>query len=378
VLAYLRVLDNPEDAVSILRIINVPKRGIGEETVRKLVAFAKQLDISVREALRRIDDISSLNKGMKTKLQGFDKLISELEEETKRLTPAVLTKKVIEKTGLKKALELEGTVEAKERIDNLLEFRFALEEMEEQRPDVTLRDFLQEVTLMTEVDEWKEDKGHVTLMTLHSAKGLEFPVVFVAGVEDGVLPMAGREDRGTDVEEERRLFYVGMTRAMERLYLSYANHRRLFGEGNSQVPSPFLLDIPEDLLEGDYEMSWKVTKLDPASSAGHGYKVDSPFNSPPRSRGKKKYRRGEGKMLQGHIPTSRDKTLENIKKLSVRKGGEIQFKIGERVVHRDFGEGTVLSKSGSANNLLIRVLFKKGGIKTLVANLAPIKKKFES
>jgi DNA helicase-2/ATP-dependent DNA helicase PcrA len=339
VLAYLRILDNPDDSVSIIRIINVPRRGIGEETVRKLVSYAKEIGVSVREALRHTEDVGSLNKGSKSKLKEFDKLITELENNAKTLSPSALTKQVIEKTGLKTALEHEGTEEAHERIDNILEFRFALEEMEENRSDVTLRDFLQEVTLMTEVDEWKEDKGHVTLMTLHSAKGLEFPVVFVSGVEDGLLPMAGRDDRSANVEEERRLLYVGMTRAMERLYLSYANHRRLFGSGTFQAPSPFLMDIPDDLLEGD--------SLPDYSGTSASYQP-----------------------VSYHRPQ-----MQTSKKPFVRKSSATQFKIGERIVHRDFGEGTVLSKSGSAGDLKIRVLFRDFGIKTLMVRLAPIKKK---
>ena len=359
VLAYLRILDNPDDAVSLLRVINVPRRGIGEETVRKLAGYAREKAISVREALRQVEGKDILNKSATSKLANFEKLITGLEKDAKELGLSALAKQVIERTGIKTALEQEGTEEAQERINNILEFRFALEEMEENRGEVTLQDFLQEVTLMSEVDEWKEDKGHVTLMTLHSAKGLEFPVVFVSGVEDGLLPIAGREDRSADVEEERRLLYVGMTRAQERLYLSYANHRRLFGNGTFQAPSPFLRDIPEELLEGDIELrSLKVGKFE-------SYKVTPPFVPPRGAGGKFKH----GQDARGTF---------SLTKPVVREGGETQFKIGERVVHRDFGEGTVLSKSGSAGDMKIRVLFRDYGIKTLVARLAPIKKKFES
>jgi DNA helicase-2/ATP-dependent DNA helicase PcrA len=338
-LAYLKVLDNPEDSVSLLRIINVPKRGIGDGTVRKLVGHAEKAGCSVRDALKDIDAIESLNKAAKSRLAEFHQMLCEFEEDAKKLAPSKLSRKVIDRTGIKEVLEKEGTEEAHQRVDNILEFRFALEEMEESRPDLTLQDFLQEVTLMTEVDEWEQDKGRVTLMTLHSAKGLEFPVVFVAGLEEGLIPLPGRDDRSTDIEEERRLLYVGMTRAMDRLYLSYANRRRLFGEFNVQTPSPFLRDIPEDLVEGEVPIQFP----DVSSAVGSTVLRNLP-KSPSRKR-----------------------------KPAVDNTG-VQYRIGDRIHHRDFGEGTVLSKSGSAGDLKIRVNFENTGIKTLLVRLAPIQK----
>jgi DNA helicase-2/ATP-dependent DNA helicase PcrA len=337
-LAYLRILDNPDDAVSLLRIINVPKRGIGDTTVKQLVAFADASGISVREVLKKVDDINVLKKAAKSRLSAFNDLLSELEKESAASKPSMFTRRVIDKSGIKKALEEEGTEDANNRIDNILEFRFALEEMEEGNPELTLRDFLQEVTLMTDVDEWHEDKGHVTLMTLHSAKGLEFPVVFIAGLEDGLLPLAGREERSSDVEEERRLFYVGMTRAQEKLYLTFANRRRLFGVGSYQAPSPFLADIPDDLIKGDplpRHTGMSISFGDPAKMH-HGYPAGSPRPA--------------------------------------KQFSDSHYRIGDRIRHRDFGDGTVISKSGGANDLKIRISFDRGGTKTLMVRLAPIEK----
>jgi len=338
VLAYLRILDNPDDAVSLLRIINVPKRGIGESTVKQLSDYAAASGMSLREALKKVDDIQALKKAAKSRLAAFNALLTGLEEEAAAAKPSVITRQVIEKTGIRAAWEDEGSEEAHTRIDNILEFRFALEEMEENNPELTLRDFLQEVTLMTEVDEWQEDKGHVTLMTLHSAKGLEFPVVFVSGLEDGLLPLAGREDRSSDVEEERRLFYVGMTRAQDKLYLSFANRRRLFGEGGVQAPSPFLSDIPTELIDGDTlprhsDISISLGEHARSRSASSGLGRRKPAGD-----------------------------------------SDHHYRVGDRIRHRDFGDGTVISKSGGADDLKIRVLFRNAGTKTLLVRVAPIKK----
>ena len=338
VLAYLRILDNPDDAVSLLRIINVPKRGIGDSTVRQLSDFAAASNLSLREALRKVGGIEALKTAARSRLTAFNDLLTGLEADAASASPSMIARQIIDKIGIKAALEDEGTEEAHARIDNLLEFRFALEEMEERNPELTLTDFLQEVTLMSEVDEWEEGKGHVTLMTLHSAKGLEFPVVFVSGVEDGLLPLAGREEARSDVEEERRLLYVGMTRAQDKLYLSFANRRRLFGEGGVQAPSPFLLDIPGELIDGDALPQHGDVLISMGAYAGS--------HSVSRGSGRKR----------------------------TASGSDHRYRIGDRIRHRDFGDGTIIAKSGGADDLKIRVLFRNAGTKTLLVRLAPIKK----
>lgn len=247
-LAYLLVLDNPDDAVSFRRIVNSPKRGIGTATVAALSRFADAEGLSLFQAAARAEEVADLRPAAVTVLTSFYQQLAELREKAARAPVAETLKEVLAATGYIEALRAERTIEAEGRIENLMELVGVAEEYDRRQPDGSLRDFLQEISLYTDIDKLVEDSKAVTLMTLHNAKGLEFPVVFITGVEEGVFPHSlALEEQ--NLEEERRLCYVGMTRAMRKLYLSYATTRNLYGARNYNMASRFIEELPEEMVE---------------------------------------------------------------------------------------------------------------------------------
>lgn len=256
-LAYLRVVINPEENISLRRIINTPRRGIGKTTVERISTYAALQGISFFEALKNASEIPGLSAFALEKIGEFVSLIEELRKISMDRVSRIV-EEIIEKTGYVRALEQEHTTEALGRIDNIKEFMAATREFDATylAPSVTgggstsgLEDFLEKVALITEIDTYEEEKNAVTLMTLHNAKGLEFPVVFIVGMEEGLFPHIRSMSSLSDLEEERRLCYVGLTRAQERLYLTCAWSRSLFGESNYTTHSRFLKEIPEHLIE---------------------------------------------------------------------------------------------------------------------------------
>ncbi|MFZ3062193.1 MAG: 3'-5' exonuclease, partial [Actinomycetota bacterium] len=256
ILAYLRVILNPEENISLKRIINVPRRGIGKTTVERISTYASLQGISLFEALKNASEIPGLGAFALEKIREFVSLIEGLRKiSMERLSRIV--EEIIEKTGYVRALEREHTTEALGRIDNIKEFVAATREFDATYPAQSsteggatsgLEDFLEKVALVTDIDTYEEEKNSVTLMTLHNAKGLEFPVVFIVGMEEGLFPHIRSMSSVSDLEEERRLYYVGLTRARERLYLTCAWSRSLYGESNYCTHSRFLKEIPEHLI----------------------------------------------------------------------------------------------------------------------------------
>ncbi len=272
VLAYLRVLVNPQDVVSARRVINTPKRGIGDATVAALEGFAVVEGIPFLEAARRADEVATLAARAKGAVAGFVQVMDALRAAfddgagPKRMVEAAATE-----SGYLLELETERTVEAEGRIENLRELGGVAAEFEQRDPDGTLADFLEQVSLVGEQDEYDEESGSVTLMTLHNAKGLEFPVVFIIGLEDGVFPHYRSMGDQAELEEERRLMYVGVTRARERLYLTHAWSRTLFGTSSYNPPSRFLGEIPSELvraIEEDEAARGRGGLADPGCRAG--------------------------------------------------------------------------------------------------------------
>jgi len=250
-LAYLRVIANPNDSISLERIINFPRRSIGSTTLLRLKQFADERQISLLKALGRADEISSISKPMQNRVLDVYRLFQKYIDLKDKLSIGELASVLEKEVGFKETYREEGTEEALNRYDNIMELLSAITEFSKTRENPSLDAFLEDVALVSDIDKWDDSSNAVTLMTVHSAKGLEFPVVFVSGLEEGLFPLFRSTDVLEDLEEERRLFYVAVTRAKDKVYLSWASSRRQFVRNNGQVKtmSQFVKQIPADLLE---------------------------------------------------------------------------------------------------------------------------------
>ena len=249
VLAYLKIIHNPDDAVALTRIINVPRRGIGAVTYAKIIAFARTSGISPAEALYRIGEIPGISAKPREKGQDLGELILLLKKQAGLMTVTELTEAVLEGTGYRMDLQMENTVEARTRLENLAELLSATEEYDRRENEASLIGFLEEAALVNQSEMTGDEADLVKLMTLHSAKGLEFPVVFISGMEEGIFPHNRSMYDDAELEEERRLCYVGITRAMERLYLTHCQQRYLYGSVQYNQPSRFLEELPSYVRE---------------------------------------------------------------------------------------------------------------------------------
>ncbi len=318
VLAYLKVLLNPKDEVSLVRIVNVPLRGIGETSLKRLLDYAAEKGIPFYEALVKAGEIEDRIPARAK--DGFRALFYLLERYRKRVEQEnadTLTGDLVQDIGYVEELKRERTVDAESRIENIQELLAGVEEFCERSEDKSLAGFLGEVSLLTDIDTWDEEKNAVTLMTLHNAKGLEFPVVFICGLEEGLFPHASSLDDPAEMEEERRLFYVGVTRAKERAFLSTTSHRRRYGRGIGTVPSRFLEEVPKELVT-----------IEGRSAAGEDGFYD-------------------------RVEDEND-----------------GLRPGARVRHPAFGVGQVLALEGEGDGLKAVVLFRGGRKKTFVVRYA--------
>ncbi len=337
VLAYLRVLVNPDDTLSIKRIINYPTRGIGDATVAKIDAYARQQKIRFLDALSQIENIDRLQKRTTERLVQFSALIKKYQTLLGQVSPSELTSTLVEELGIIRELKEENTIEAMTRIENIRELLQAIYEFSlNGGEDATLEAFLQQVSLVTDIDKWDDRANAVTLMTLHAAKGLEFPVVFLAGMEEGLFPLSRSIDDPRDLEEERRLFYVGSTRAKDKLYLFWAKNRKRFGESRS-YKSRFLKEVDKQfvILEESQSIQRERSMQRPASY-GSSYGFDS-------------------------MPNYEDESQEHV-----------ELNIGMRVRHQRFGKGTILSLEPSAGGAKLVVNFDLVGRKRLVLPYAKL------
>jgi DNA helicase-2/ATP-dependent DNA helicase PcrA len=324
VFAYLRAVVNPGDLVSIRRIINTPKRGIGDATVAAIEGFAVDEDIAFLQAARRVEEIASLGQRAKGAVASFIGVVDTLQAMASGgAGPAAMVEAAFTESGYLIDLEAERTIESLGRVENLKELVGVAREFEARQPEGTLADFLEQVALFTEQDDYDEEETAVTLMTLHNAKGLEFDVVFMVGMEDGVFPHYRSMGDSGQLEEERRLAYVGITRARRRLYLTHAWSRSLFGGSSFNPPSRFLSEIPTDLVR---------QLKDDANGA--------------RSRG------SEGLM---HEP--------------------VQISAGDTVFHDRWGEGVVVSVAGAGQRAEATISFPDVGEKRLMLAYAPLAKR---
>ncbi|MEJ2471731.1 MAG: UvrD-helicase domain-containing protein [Desulfuromonadales bacterium] len=338
ILAYLRILCNPADAVSARRIINVPARGIGAVTINKISTFENEAG-GFLPACRLALDRGALKGAAAGKVQAFIELISEFTDRATDTPYPELTAALIEKTGYGPQLRAERTEEARNRLDNLEQLLAGMEEHFGR--EGTLEEYLEEVSLITDIDSYDPSLDRVTLMTLHAAKGLEFPVVFMVGMEEDLFPHSRSAEGPEALEEERRLCYVGMTRAMEKLYLSHARRRRIFGDYQFNPPSRFLAEIPADLLDN------------PTPSGLHqpaSHNLASLFDQP-----------------EPDFPDE-DPFLDD--DVRVVPDAEEGLRIGLQVRHLKFGVGTVRRIEGQGDNQKVTVYFHRFGPKKLLVKFA--------
>ncbi|ERG68606.1 MULTISPECIES: DNA helicase PcrA [Exiguobacterium] len=343
ILAYLRLIANPDEDISFVRVVNEPKRGIGAATVDKLGDFAGMQGVSLMEAIRDIE-LSGIAPRTATKLAEFRQLMVDLRQMADYLSISELIEEVLKKSGYEEMLKIEKTLEAESRLENLQEFLSVAQNFEKESDEQTLVAFLTDLTLVSDLDTLEEvDELHqVTLMTLHSAKGLEFPVVFLIGMEEGLFPHSRALNDPEEMEEERRLAYVGITRAEKRLYLTRAQSRMLYGRFQNNPESRFLHELPETLLE----RSGKAKKPMPWNP------VESPGKLP----------------VNGF--SSKPKP-----KLAQSSGAEsIGWNVGDKANHKKWGQGTVVQTRGEGDQLELDIAFPAVGIKRLLAKFAPIEK----
>ena len=360
ILAYLRLLTNPQDVISFRRVVNTPKRGIGDATVAAVEGFARDMGIDVVEACRRVDEIPTLAARAKGAVAGFTQIMTTLGHHfAEGAGPARMVEFAGTESGYLAELEDERTVEAQGRIENLQELSGVAAELIARDPDAGLDQFLEQVSLIGEQDEYDEEESSVTLMTLHIAKGLEFPVVFIVGLEDGIFPHYRSMTDSAELEEERRLLYVGITRAQRRLYLCHAWGRTLFGQTNYNPPSRFLNELPASLLE--------VREEGVPSGAGRSRPRDAIRGG--------RARRSEGAYSVIGLP-GKDKVEVAASGWSPARPPKARpvssVAEGDTVLHERWGEGVVLTVKGHGDDAEATIAFADAGEKRLLLSYAPL------
>jgi len=367
IIAYLRVMINPSDDVSLKRIINQPKRSIGDATIAELSRHAMENEMPLYSALTDLPE--SLSSRPRKYVSDFAMLLTELIAYKDMLPLGEFVKLLIDKTGLKAQYEKDNSDENRARVENILEFLTAVTEFEQASENPTLEDYLENVALVTELDQAQTRAEYVTLMTLHSAKGLEFPVVFMTGLEEGVFPSGRSLMDDNRLEEERRLCYVGITRAQKRLFISYASQRMFYNQLSHNAPSRFLNEIPKRLLDDEWANKRRESFHDPA-----------PMAAPMRQR-PVRHQVPAGPLGVPHVSGSA-LGIPGVQKGFVASparslGSQAMqnlFKKGDRVMHRKFGEGNVVGVTGAGSDARIQIEFTAYGIKEFALSIAPIVK----
>ena len=372
VIAYLRVIVNPADDVSLKRIINVPKRSIGDSTVQELARHARENEMPLFSSLTDIPD--SLSARPRKCVTDFMTLMTLLMAMKETLPLNEFVQQLVDKTGLLAQYQTEDSEEANARVENIREFLGAVEEFTKASENATLEDYLENVALVTDLDQAEDERGYVTMMTLHSAKGLEFPDVFITGLEEGIFPSGRSLMDESRMEEERRLCYVGITRAQKRLFLSRASQRMLYNQVNHNAPSRFLQEIPERLLQDDWAEKKQAAFRDvPQMTKTHGMASGYGLKSTPAvsQLGQPKLTL-HGEMLnipgvtKGFVPSpAREVSGSAMQNL---------FQKGDRVMHRKFGEGNVVEVRGKGSDARILIEFTAYGVKEFSLSIAPIVK----
>ena len=338
VLAYLRVLYNPFDDLSLLRIINVPKRSIGATTVAKLQNYARANGTSLFMTLTQLHLVDSIKGKTKEKLEEFGILIFTLVAEMEDRTVLDILESILDRTGYLAQLEESTDPQDQARAENIGELLSVAKDFQDTNPSGTVEDFLEQVALVNDVDSFEQEESKVTLMTLHAAKGLEFPIVFLGGLEEGLFPHSRTLMNPEEIEEERRLAYVGITRAEKELYISNATTRTVFGRTSSYLPSRFIDEIPEELVDG--------------------------------LRAKRKVPDD----IKRHVPQHMSVTSRPVTKPIVRNEVIADWKIGDTAIHSKWGNGKVINVAGEGAGMKLTIEFPTQGVRVVMAKFAPVKK----
>jgi len=370
-IAYLKLIHNPNDNVSLKRIINEPKRGIGDTTVEMLSEMADSKDMSIYNF---INDSSNL-QGMRASgnLMLFKDMINELIKDKYTLGITDLMKKILLVTGYEEMLVKENTSEAEGRLENIYEFLGVAAEFEKEEADNSLSEFLDSIALVSDTDKLDEGEEAVTLMTMHSAKGLEYNNVFIVGMEDGLFPSKKSIYEHDDVEEERRLCYVGITRARKKLYLTNAKQRTLYGSTSYTIPSRFISEIPDDLYD---EISKENINRRQQTKQNNGY-LDNEFSSVQR-RINELSRMSTVSVSSGYSKASKfgvsvDSFLKNIGTTSIVNNENVDlnsYTVGTKVKHKKFGIGKITKAEPEDDDLKVEIVFENGQMKRLMAKFA--------
>ncbi|HGI1883560.1 TPA: DNA helicase PcrA [Streptococcus agalactiae] len=368
VIAYLNILANTSDNISFERIVNEPKRGVGPGTLEKIRSFAYEQNMSLLDASSNVM-MSPLKGKAAQAVWDLANLILTLRSKLDSLTVTEITENLLDKTGYLEALQVQNTLESQARIENIEEFLSVTKNFDDN-PEITvegetgldrLSRFLNDLALIADTDDSATETAEVTLMTLHAAKGLEFPVVFLIGMEEGVFPLSRAIEDADELEEERRLAYVGITRAEQILFLTNANTRTLFGKTSYNRPTRFIREIDDELIQHQ-GLARPVN-----SSFGVKYSKEQPTQF------------GQGmslqQALQAHKSNSQPQVTAQLQALNANNSHETSWEIGDVATHKKWGDGTVLEVSGSGKTQELKINFPGIGLKKLLASVAPISKK---
>lgn len=354
VLAYLTLLVNPHDETNLLRIINEPSRGIGNKSIQDLIKQAREEGSSIWTIIQNVEQLD-VYKPAKARVREFVDMINNLRHNLENgATLTDTTRSVLEQSGYMRALVEENSHESMMRRDNIIELQNAISYFEKGKSNASLSAFLQEISLITDQDKFDENKPAITLMTVHASKGLEFPVVFIVGLEENLFPMGARNNFDVDIEEERRLFYVAITRAEQRLYFSHCRSRFKFGEETRQARSRFLDEVDPGVVQTETgaTITQKKDRFNNNSNSGSSnYEVEYDWK---QDQTKKTYKSPSATIHYDY------------------EEGEDPFQVGVHVLHKKFGPGKIISRTGSGTDAKVVVFFKNRGQKKLMLKAAPL------
>ena len=366
VAAYLRLLINPRDTESLLRVVNEPPRGIGDTSMQRLRDYAEDNAVSLLEAFQQASRIESLTKRAQKSVYEFAQLVQSFATSLGTKSPDELALDYIKATGLLRMYEAQNTEEADDRLKNIERLLTDLAEYTQREEGASLESYLQQLALVSDVDEADTTQNKVALMTLHAAKGLEYPAVIISGAEEGLLPLVKDTSMPDEREEERRLFYVGITRAQKRLYITYAERRQRFGTVEYTRPSSFLYEIPGDVVH------WP--------SRRDKVEERTRFDAPSQEFSSTKFGSGRSGMTRPAAPrppqpaprpTFSDIPAEESYS-QIEPQATVALRRGMRVRHSHFGEGTIEMVIGSGDQQKLTVMFSAVGRKSLVAKFAKL------
>lgn len=360
IVSYLAVINNPSDNVRLQRIINVPKRAIGDTMFANVLEIAAGLGMSAFEVCERADEFQKTSRSA-SKLMGFTKMIRDFQECIEDgMGLNDLLQEVLEKTKYLDFLH-EDIETYDDRVNNIKELSSMFIKYEEESEDANLSEFLEDVALISDIDSYNEDEDAVVLMTLHSAKGLEFPVVFIPGMEEGIFPGNQSMFSEEDLEEERRLAYVGITRAKKKLYLISSQQRMLYGQTSRNMPSRFLREIPSSVIDDQSVVARRSTSFTSAHSGfSSGARGGSSYTSSSKIGSARQSSNSAHKFGQAG---------------NAAQKSNVDYKVGDTVSHKSFGTGTILTITPMGGDMLLEVAFDKAGTKKMMANYARLEKK---